>query len=157
MVVSTSGDGETFSTVTTTSTGEFYDDVTSLNPTAKAELSVRFKLQRATGDATAGPVWTSYQLRATPVVDRQRDIQLPLLLVKEARDRKGNRISMDPYAVLAALEEVELDQAVVLYQDLNTGETVRTQVEQVVFAATNRAPNSVDWGGVAMVTLRTVL
>jgi hypothetical protein len=67
----------------------------------------------------------NWQLKAMPGTTRQRLITVPLILVDHAKDKMGNRVGQtgQTWITLQQFEAVATKGDVVLFQDLNTGET----------------------------------
>jgi hypothetical protein len=91
--------------------------------TASEWVALRFTLNQ--GSTTTGPVMNNWQLKAMPGTTRQRLITVPLILVDHAKDKMGNRVGQtgQTWITLQQFEAVATKGDVVLFQDLNTGET----------------------------------
>lgn len=109
---------------------------------------------------TASPVVEAVSVKAVPAPHRQRLVQFPLHVADWMRDSKNVAFGRDGYAttLLATLEALEQDRAVVSVTDRTRPETFEATVEKVEFArveprARNGKPN---FGGIAKITLRTL-
>lgn len=123
-------------------------------------LSIIFTLNRDPGDATRGPVFQSYQLRAMPAPERrQRLIRFPLSCFDFEKDRWGNKKGGKGFAFnrLRALEALEENGSPVLVQDFRTGEAHISIVEQVTHQGPeNPSRNEKNFGGRIILTVRTI-
>jgi hypothetical protein len=92
--------------------------------TATEWVALRFTLNQ--GSTTTGPVMNNFQLKAMPGTTRQRLITVPLLVMDHAKDKMGNRTGQTTAAwtTVQAFEALATKGDVVLFQDLNTGETL---------------------------------
>lgn len=134
-------------------------DVAINSPAAPQDfVSLKFVLTRDDLVLTNGGMFAGYQLKALPATVRQRMIQLPLLCFDFEVDSVGNRRGADGTAAdrLAALEDLErLGNSVVL-QDLSTGTSQSCVIEQVRFQQTMSPPVHSGYGGMLLLTLRTI-
>jgi hypothetical protein len=104
-------------------------------------------------------VFTGYQLKAIPAIKRQRLISLPLMNFDYVKDRYNVESGYEGLADvnLLALEDIESDGDVIVFQDFTTGEQVRCIIESMSYTRTT-PPNhrfSGD-GGILYCTIRTV-
>jgi len=123
-------------------------------------VSLKFILNSDNSDTTTAKMH-GYQLKALPATPRQRMIQLPLLCFDVEQDRYGNVLNVAGSAAerLLALEELDKAADVVVLQDLDRGTSERVIIEQVEFRQTSppdTPPNAGGWGGIILLTLRTV-
>jgi len=126
---------------------------------AQDALSLRFGLYRDAADATAGPVFKGYQLKAVPASPRTRIIKIPLLCYDVDTDKYNSSIGYEGYAIekLAALENIEALGDVVSWQDFRTGELAQALIEEVVFTdVTPPDKKLTGFGGIVSLTIRTV-
>lgn len=125
-------------------------------------LQVELDMFESTNVTTPDLDLRSYQLKALPAQKRQRLMQIPLLCFDNERDLAGNRLGGDSSAFgrLAALEALEEAGAPVTFQrfgpDGLAADSRAVVIDDVMFVQTG-SPNSADsWGGVILVTVRTV-
>lgn len=122
-------------------------------------LSYRFTLTRGTVSTSNSPVLTSYQVKAQPANVRQRIIKVPLLCFQREQAHGSRAVERSVWDRVKAIEAAEEAGAVVLFQDLGTGERRYCLIEQVDFTTTiiPETPSArLNPGGVLTVTLRTV-
>lgn len=154
-----SGGGSTsITTLGSTSTGGDVGLPTALGP---AEwISLTFTLAYNTGDHTKGPTLYSYQLKALPGQKNQRLVILPIYLFDHEKDRKGNTVGYEGYAWdrLQELEALEEARDNIQFQNLakDAEETRLVVIDDITFTQTDPPTNFDGFGGVAVVTLRTV-
>ncbi len=150
--VEESGDGASWTPLYTTAPADGRDvEILMIGRTGQ-EASLRFTLTNGAQE----PQLSSYVLRAAPAIPRRRLLELPLMVMSEERDRKNVRVSRDGWSRVRALEALESSGKAVLYQDFITGETLDVTVEQVEFVAVTRPAEPPGWGGMAIVTLRSI-
>lgn len=126
---------------------------------AQEYLSYKFTLARSAIDATLGPVFKGYQIKVTIATPRQRIIQFPIYCFDVETDRFNVETGYEGRADarLRALEAVEENGDVVIWQDLTTGESRQCVIEQVTFTRMTPPDKRFDGqGGVIQVTIRTV-
>lgn len=126
---------------------------------AQEYLSYKFTLARSAIDSSLGPVFKGYQIKATIATPRQRIIQFPIYCFDVETDRFNVEIGHEGRADmrLRALEAVEENGDVVIWQDLTTGESRQCVIEQVTFTRMTPPDKRFDGqGGVIQVTIRTV-
>jgi len=134
------------------------EDVMIAHPTGPQDfVSIKFTLQRGVV-TTTGAQFTAYQLKALPSTRRQRMIQLPLLCYDWETDSAGNRIGGELTAItrLMALENLDSASEAVVLQDFSAGTQVNCIIEQVRFVQTGPPPSTQGWGGLIVLTLRTI-
>lgn len=122
-------------------------------------LGFTFTLLRSTTDATKGPLFTGYQIKALPAIPRQRLIQYPLFCYDHEMDKFNNEVGYDgaAYNKMIQLEAVENAGDTIRVQDLRTGETYLGLIEEMDFI--NKTPTDKrfsGFGGLLLVTIRTV-
>lgn len=167
VVVRTAGAGAvTVSTVgadgTATAVGscKAADGVTQLALASSGErLRLLFELARDGSDSASGPVLLGYQLRALPVPERQRMKRVPLALFDRESNRNGQQMGNDgsAWTRLQALEALEESNAVVNFEDKETGETGSAYIESVEMRRTAPTSRHSDgFGGTVWVTLRVI-
>lgn len=126
---------------------------------AQEYLAYKFTLARSATDSSLGPVFKGYQIKATIATPRQRIIQFPAYCFDVETDRFNAEIGYDGRADarLRALEAVEENGDVVIWQDLTTGESRQCVIEQVTYTRMTPPDKRFDGqGGVIQVTIRTV-
>jgi hypothetical protein len=119
-------------------------------------VALSFTFTRSASDATKGPVFTGYQVKALPAGLRPRTIQLPVM-VFDRENRANTNINSPSFPRLRALEALEDRGDEVLYQDFVNGESRLVVIDRIqavqMGSSQTRTSNS---GFVVMVTLRTV-
>lgn len=120
-------------------------------------VSMKFFFNRGVV-TTKGAQFAGYQLKALPGVPRQRIIQLPLWCFDSEEDPMGNVLNVEGSALdrLVALEALDTTGDVVILQDLTAGVSTRCVIDRVSFKQTTPPPHLKGWGGLIIVTLRTV-
>ena len=135
-------------------------EVGTLQPeTSQEYVSYRFTFARNATDATKGPIFEGWQAKATIATPRQRIIQFPVYCFDVETDRFNVQIGYEGRADarLRALEAVEEDGDVVVWQDLDTGESRQCVIEQVTYTRMTPPDKRFDGqGGVLEVRIRTV-
>lgn len=123
-------------------------------------VALKFTLDRDGSDATLGPEFRSYQLKALPGAKRQRLIKLPLLCFDFERDKTGEPVGYEGRAKdrLSSLETLEENGDVVWLQDLTDYpfDNRLVVIDDTTFVQTAPPKNVSGWGGVVEVTLRAV-
>lgn len=123
-------------------------------------INLTFTLTRDSVDATQGPTLYSYQVKALPGQKNQRNIMVPIKLFDHEVDKYGNAIGYEGYAWdrLTALESLEENRDNIQFQDLTRkGQaTILVVIDDITFQQTDPPANMSGFGGIAMVTLRTV-
>jgi hypothetical protein len=129
-------------------------------PQASQEyLGFQFTLTRSESDATKGPLFTGYQIKALPAIPRQRLIQYPLSCFDHESDHFGVEVGFEgsAYDRMAQLESVENIGDTIRVEDFRTGESYIGLIEELDFI--NKTPSDkrfTGYGGVLLVTIRTV-
>jgi hypothetical protein len=122
-------------------------------------ISLRFTLNRDSGDATSGPTFRGYQVKALPGGPRPRQYVIPLRCYDSELTQDGMKVGYDGFCLdrLEAMEALDSAGDVVLFQDLKRGTSVSVVIDQMEFRQmTSPAPNAETWGGVLTVSLRAV-
>lgn len=121
-------------------------------------VSLKFALNRDDVTPSVGAMFTGYQLKALPATIRQRLIQLPLLCFDLETDAAGNRHGATGTATdrLSELEDLERTGNSVILQDLSTGTSQACVIEQIRFQQTGPPPVHSGYGGLILLTLRTI-
>jgi hypothetical protein len=123
-------------------------------------LALEFRLHGTLAGDDA-PVLLGYQLKALPVPQRQRLIRVPLMMYDHERGPTGRALGAEKSAWtrLQALEALEESNALVTFEDTDTGETGTAYIEQVEVVRRNGSKGvsrSNGFGGVVTVTLRKI-
>ena len=126
---------------------------------AQEYLAFKFVFSRSDDDATLGPLFTGYQIKALPAIPRQRLIQYPLFCFDHESDKFGNEVGYEgsAYNRLTSLESVENAGDTIQVQDFRTGEAYLGLIEEMDF--NNKTPEDKrfsGYGGYLTVTIRTV-
>lgn len=121
-------------------------------------ISVKFTLQRDPVTNGVGAEFWGYQLKALPGLKRQRMIQIPLLCFDWEHDPNGQRRGYRGAALarLTALENLERNGNSIVFQDLGADNVLTCVIEQVSFRQSQPPLNAQGFGGIVMLTLRTV-
>lgn len=101
-------------------------------------------------DGTVSPVVESVALKAVPVTRKQRLIQYPVMLQDKVQDSTNSAVFMRAADVIARLEDLESDKAVVQVVDYRLGESYPGVIETFRFTGTTPAknrPGAVSNGG----------
>ena len=122
-------------------------------------LGFKFIFNRSSSDATKGPLFTGYQIKALPAIPRQRLIQYPLFCFDHESDKFGNEVGYEgsAYTRLTSLEAVENAGDTIKVEDFRTGESYIGLIEEMDF--NNKTPEDKrfsGYGGYLTVTIRTV-
>jgi hypothetical protein len=122
-------------------------------------LGFKFIFNRSSSDATKGPLFTGYQIKALPAIPRQRLIQYPLFCFDHESDKFGNEVGYEgsAYTRLTSLESVENAGDTIKVEDFRTGESFIGLIEEMDF--NNKTPEDKrfsGYGGYLTVTIRTV-
>lgn len=134
-----------------------FEDINLPSPTLRNFLALKFTLE-ANGAGTAGAMMTGWQVKALPGSPRQRMISLPLWCYDFEKDKHGQRVGSHGGAVtrLRALEALDEAGDVITWQDLDTGIAREVFIENMVYQQTAPPPHFGGWGGIVMLTFRTV-
>ena len=140
--------------------GDTVPEVNISYPAGSQEyLGFRFNILRSTTDATKGPLFTGYQIKALPAIPRQRLIQYPVMCYDHEMDKFNNEVGYEgsAYDRMSTLESVENIGDTIKIEDFRTGESYIGLIEEMDFI--NRTPPSQrfnGYGGVLLVTIRSV-
>lgn len=144
----------------TFSQGQTVPDVNISYPVGAQEyLGFRFTMYRSNSDATKGPLFTGYQIKALPAIPRQRLIQYPVMCYDHEMDKFNNEVGYEgsAYARMSQLESVENNGDTIRIEDFRTGENYIGLIEEMDFI--NRTPTDKrfsGYGGLLLVTIRSV-
>jgi hypothetical protein len=142
------------------SDGETVPEINIGYPTgAQQYLGFKFTLKRKTGNATLGPLFTGYQIKALPAIPRQRLIQYPVMCYDHEMDKFNNEVGYEgsAWARMSQLESVENVGDTIKIEDFRTGETYIGLIEEMDFI--NKTPTDKrfsGFGGLLLVTIRSV-
>ena len=129
-------------------------------PQASQEyLGFQFTLTRSDTDATKGPLFTGYQIKALPAIPRQRLIQYPLSCFDHESDHFGVEVGYEgsAYDRMSQLESIENVGDTIRVEDFRTGESFIGLIEELDFRnATPSDKRFSGYGGMLLVTIRTV-
>ena len=129
-------------------------------PQASQEyLGFQFTLVRSSSDATKGPLFTGYQIKALPAIPRQRLIQYPLSCFDHESDHFGVEVGYEgsAYQRMVQLESIENVGDTIRVEDFRTGESYIGLIEELDFRnATPSDKRFSGYGGTLLVTIRTV-
>jgi hypothetical protein len=140
--------------------GQTVPDVNISYPIGAQEyLGFRFTMYRDTNDATKGPLFTGYQIKALPAIPRQRLIQYPVMCYDHEMDKFNNEVGYEgsAFARMSQLESVENIGDTIRIEDFRTGEEYIGLIEEMDFI--NRTPTDKrfsGFGGLLLVTIRSV-
>ena len=129
-------------------------------PTAAEEyLGFQFNLSRSDTDASKGPLFTGYQIKALPAIPRQRLIQFPLFCYDHESDKFGVESGYEgsAYDRMSQLEAIENVGDTIRVEDFRTNESFIGLIEEMDFInKTPSGPRFSGYGGNLIVTIRTV-
>jgi hypothetical protein len=140
--------------------GQDVPEVTISYPTLPQEyLGFKFTLSRSSADNSKGPLFTGYQLKSLPAVERQRLIQYPLACFDKESDKFGVMVGYAGRAWdrMSVLESIESQGDTVRVEDFRTGESFLGLIEELDFI--NRTPTDKrfsGYGGILVATIRSV-
>jgi hypothetical protein len=135
-------------------------EVTISYPTLPQEyLGFKFTLNRSTSDTSKGTLFTGYQLKSLPAVERQRIIQYPLICFDIEKDKFGVEVGYAGRAWdrMSTLEGIENQGDTIRVEDFRTGESFLGLIEELDFI--NRTPTDKrfsGFGGILVATIRSV-
>lgn len=140
--------------------GQTVPEVNVSYPVGSQEyLGFIFTMYRDENDATQGPLFTGYQIKALPAIPRQRLIQYPVMCYDHEMDKFNNEVGYEgsAYARMSQLESVENVGDTIRIEDFRTGENYIGLIEEMDFI--NRTPTDKrfsGYGGLLLVTIRSV-
>ena len=135
-------------------------EVATSQPSEPQEfIAYKFGFSRDATDTTTGPILKGYQAKATIATARNEIIKFFVYCNDGETDKYNVSMGHAGRARLrfVALKAAELNGGTVTYQDLNTGETLQVQIEQVLLTG-HTPPDKAftGFGGILQITLRTV-
>ena len=142
------------------SEGQPVDQVGIGYPTsAQQYLGFQFTFTRYSVDATTGPTFTGYQVKALPAVPRQYLIQYPCSLFDSESDKFGNKAGYDgaAYNRLQVIQQIESAGDTIKVEDFRTGQVLTGIIEETDFI--NKTPTDKrysGYGGLLLITIRTI-
>lgn len=160
-----------FTLQTVTKDNAIYDHITyeeGVNPvevgttqpeTPQEYVSFKFTFNRDSTVTSTGPIFEGWQAKATIATPRQRIIQFPVFCYDVETDRYNVVVGYEGRADerLRALEAIEENGDVVIWQDLSTGESRQCVIEQTTYSRMTPPDKRFDGqGGVIEIRIRTV-
>jgi hypothetical protein len=111
------------------------------------------------GETKRGPLLQTYQIKANPADVKQTLIQLPLLCRGKEKTRTGRMVERSVFDRVSEIQTLEKIGAVVMFQDMASGEESPCIIERVQFVSDQneqrtQTPDMVD--GILTVTVRLV-
>lgn len=135
-------------------------EITTTSPaTAQEYVAYKFALNRDATDATKGPSFKGYQVKATIATPRQRLMKFPVYCFDIETDRYNVQVGYEGRAMarILALEDVEQSGDVITWQDITSGESRQAVIEQITFTRMTPPDKRFDgFGGIVEITIRTV-
>lgn len=133
-------------------------DVTMPSGPLQDFMQLKFTLNSSGATNDHGAIMYGWQLKALPGSPRQRMLTLPLLCFDWETDKFGQRVGNEHEAIarLTALEQLESEGGVTTFQDTDAGTAFDVFIEGLEFIQVDPPPGFQAWGGVILVTLRTV-
>lgn len=135
-------------------------DIAIAIPTNPQQESLGLKITLSRGTASQTPTVTGWQLKAVPGSNRRILVKIPLLCFDHETDNAGTARGYDGYAYnrLVELQSHCTNGAVVVFQDLRTGEQFPATIEDVSFTQeVANTQNKVDnFGGIIELTVQQV-
>ena len=111
------------------------------------------------GETKRGPIMQTYQLKGAPANVKQRLVQVPLMCFAREQTKTGRVVERKVKDRIAEIELLEKIGAVVMFQDIASGESAEAIIEKVQFVAQNiktKNPTPDMDGGILTVTVRLV-
>jgi len=111
------------------------------------------------GETKRGPIMQTYQLKGAPANVKQRLVQVPLLCFAREQTKSGRVVERKVKDRIQEIEALEKIGAVVMFQDIASGESAEAIIEKVQFVAQNiktKNPTPDMDGGILTVTVRLV-
>lgn len=152
-------DGTAYDHITYESGVEPVEVGTTQPETPQEYVSFKFTFNRDTTTTSTGPIFEGWQAKATIATPRQRVLQFPVFCYDVETDRYNAVVGYEGRADdrLRALEAIEENGDVVVWQDLTTGESRQCVIEQVTYSRMTPPDKRFDGqGGVIEIRIRTV-
>ena len=134
-------------------------DITTGIPTPAESMAFRFTLYPLSTDTTKSSVLNGYQLKALPAVKRNRTYTIPILNFDFEGDRYNMVTGYENRAIarIQALENIETQGDVIVYQDFTSGETLQGVIESLQFVRiTPPERRFTGFGGLIYVTFCSI-
>jgi hypothetical protein len=135
-------------------------EVATSQPEAAQEyIAYKFIMYRDATTSSLGPIFKGYQAKATIATPRQRIMKFPVYCFDVETDRYNVQVGYEgrAHTRLLALEELEENGDVLIWQDLTTGEQRQVIIEEISFSRMTPPDKRFDgFGGVLEITIRTV-
>lgn len=152
-------DGGTYDHITYESGVSPVEVGTTQPETPQEYVSFRFTFNRDADVTSTGPIFEGWQAKATIATPRQRVMQFPVYCFDVETDRYNSVVGFEGRADerLRALEAIEENGDVVVWQDLTTGESRQCVIEQITYSRMTPPDKRFDGqGGVIEIRIRTV-
>ncbi len=111
------------------------------------------------GETKRGPIMQTYQVKANPANVKQTLIQVPLMCMARETTKNGRVVERNVYDRVSQIEALEKIGAVVMFQDIVSGEEKPCIIERVQFVSrkgvVKQTTPDMD-GGVLTLTVRLV-
>lgn len=125
------------------------------------KVALRFVFSTYGPESVQGPELLGYQIKALPSPQRQRLIRVPLMMFDIERGPTGRAVGKekDAWTRYQALEALEESDALVTFEDKDTGETGTAYIESVELVQRNGSKGvsrANGFGGIVSLTLRKV-
>lgn len=134
------------------------EDVTLIPGPLQDFMQLKFTLASTGATNDPGAQMYGWQLKALPGQARQRFLTLPLLCFDWETDKNGQRTGGERSAIrrLLSLEDLESSGGVTTLQDLDASIAYDVFIENLEFIQVTPPPNVEGWGGIIIITLRTI-
>ena len=147
--------------ITVGNTFDFTQDLTGLAHAIPLEsIGLKFTFYSATSQAVGTEdSFNGYQLKALPAVRRQRIYTVPVLNFDFEGDKNNMAVGYEGRAAerLNALETIESNGDVIIFQDFTNNETVRCVIESLTFIRMTPPERRFSgFGGMILAQIRTV-
>jgi hypothetical protein len=151
--------GSVLDILTITPDYDVTQDITTGIPTPAESMAFRFTLYPLSTDTTKSSVLNGYQLKALPAVKRNRTYTIPILNFDFEGDRYNMVTGYENRAIarIQALENIETQGDVIVYQDFTSGETLQGVIESLQFVRiTPPERRFTGFGGLIYVTFCSI-
>ena len=141
---------------TVTPAYDITQDITTGSIGPAESIAFRFTL---TPNGANSTTFNGYQLKSLPAVRRQRSYSVPLLNFDFEGDRFNMTTGYEGRAVerLQALEDIEAQGDVIIYQDFTTGETIQGVIDSLSFVRMTPPERRFSgFGGVVYAIIRSI-
>lgn len=158
--VSTIDDTETEVSLVTLNANSRLDQDISIDYPDRPQkhLALKFTLNRSDDDPTEGAMLSGYQLKSLPGGPKPRQLRIPLNCFDYEEDGNGVEVGYAGWGMerLLALEQLDSESDVVLFQDIQRNQADLVTIEKVEFIQMSPPGNNETWGGRILLTMRTV-